>query len=137
MARSRLKNDSRLRRKLRRFPETVREEIKVEMTNSANDLLAEIKALAPRDEGRLAENATARVSRDGLSAKIGYSGTQSGFKRAFKRAGFYAAFQEFGTSRHSAHPFLRPAFRNKLRSILDRIDKAVNSALKKASQGDY
>ena len=137
MARKRVFNESRLRRKLRRFPEELRKDIRKAMEQSADELVQEIRARAPKDEGQLAENATARISRDGLSAQIGYSKNKSGFKRAWKRGGFTALFQEFGTAHHSAQPFIRPSYRAKLTSILDKIDRAVSNTLQRASRGDF
>lgn len=132
MAKSRVYGQSKLRRQLRRFPDAVTEELQTEIEYSAEELRATMEQLAPKDEGQLAEAAQKVVSRDGLSAKIGY-GNVAGFKRAWKRGGFKAIWQEFGTVNHPAQPFVRPAYRMKLRGILDRIDGAVNRVLHKAS----
>lgn len=42
---------------------------------------------------------------------------------------FYAAFQEFGTSRHAAQPFLRPAFDSELRRAVRAIADELWEAL--------
>jgi hypothetical protein len=125
--------DSQLRRKLRRLlPDSIRDEIRVVMNSSADQLLEAMRANAPKDEGDMAEQAHKVVSRDGLSAKIGY-GNQAGFRRQWKRGGFKALWQEYGTRFHGANAFIRPAFRQQLRSILDNIDAAVIRALRKAT----
>lgn len=125
--------DSALRRRLRRFPEELRQPIKRVLTVSAPMLANEIQTRAPKDEGAMAENVSWRVSRDGLSAQIGYS-KRVGFKRAWKRAGFKSLWQEFGTRHHGAQPFIRPSYRALLPRILDAIDRAVNQTLRRASR---
>lgn len=135
MARSRV-NDSRLRRKLRRFPEDLRAEIAIPMKLSAEELAATMTANAPKDSGDMAEEVTFRLSRDGLSAQIGYS-KRAGFKRAWKAGGFKALWQEYGTRNHPAHKFIRPAYAQLLPTILDRIDRAVRRTLQRASSGDF
>lgn len=136
MARSRVQNDSRLRRKLRRFPDELRAEVAIPMKLSAEELADAITANAPKDSGDMAEAASYRVSRDGLSAQIGYS-KRAGFKRAWKRGGFKALWQEYGTRHHPAHKFVRPAYAQLLSTILDRIDRAVSRMLARASSGDF
>lgn len=128
-------NDSRLRRKLRRFPEELRKDIREAMEDAGRELQQEMASRAPKDEGDLANAAHYVVSRDGLSVRVGY-GTAPGFKRKWnKGGGFTALFQEFGTRNHKANPFIRPSYRAKLSAILNRIDQAVNSTLRKASSG--
>jgi HK97 gp10 family phage protein len=136
MAKFRVINQSRLRRKLRRFPEELRADIRNAMVVSAAELRDEIRANAPRKTGALAEAADYTLSRDGLSAKVGYS-REAGFKRQFKRAGFKAHWLEFGTKHSAAQPFIRPAYRAKLKGILNRIDSAVRKTLRRASTGDF
>lgn len=38
---------------------------------------------------------------------------------------FYGAFQEFGTSKQSAKPFMRPAFDAKGEAVLDQVSREV------------
>ena len=137
MARSRMMNESRLKRKLRRFPKELTVDVAAAIKQGAEELRDEIEDRAPKDEGKLAPAATARVSQDGLSAKIGYSARQAGFKRAWKKGGFTSLWQEFGTKHHAANPFIRPAFRAKLAAILNRVDAAVTKTLNKASSGQF
>jgi HK97 gp10 family phage protein len=129
-------NDSRLRRKLRRFPEVLRAEIALPMKLSAEELAGMIEANAPKDSGDMAEEVNYRLSRDGLSAQIGYS-KSAGFKRAWNRGGFKALWQEFGTRNHPAQKFIRPSYTQLLGRILDRIDAAVRRTLARASSGDF
>lgn len=129
---SRVKGALNLRKKLRTMPDLVTDGIKREIELGANEIGQEIEARAPRNSGDLAENVTVRISNDKLGAAIGYSPNRAGFKRAYKRGGFKALFQEFGTKHHAAQPFIGPAFRSKLKGILDRIDAAVTAGLRKA-----
>lgn len=41
------------------------------------------------------------------------------------KAGWYGAFQEFGTSQHGAQPFARPAFDESIQSSLNLISRAI------------
>jgi HK97 gp10 family phage protein len=136
MARRRISGDSKLRRQLRRWPETLRTEITTALVEGGEAIRAQIEADAPKDEGDLKEAVLARTSRDGLSVQVGY-GKQAGFKRAWQRGGFKSLWQEFGTREHPAQPFIRPSFRANLAGILDRIDAAVKRALRRASEGSF
>lgn len=70
----------------------------------------EAKRLAPVDTGRLKSSITHRVS--AFRAEIG-------------SPVHYAAYQEFGTRKMEAHPYLRPAIINKW----DEIVKAIGGGL--------
>lgn len=128
--------DSRLRRKLRRFPDALTEEIAEEMRESSEIIRRAIEAEAPRDEGDLGMAAHAVVSSDGLSAKIGY-GNQAGFRNKWKKGGFVALFQEFGTRTMMANPWIRRLWRVHLPRVVDRIDARVNNVLRRASRGEF
>lgn len=128
-----LNGGSRLRKKLRRMPAEITAGIGPVIEDGLREIAAEIKATAPRDTGALADATHWQLSRDKLGGVVGYSANRSGFKTLWKRGGFEALFVEFGTKTQPARPFIRPAFRAKLGAILDRIDHAVNAALRKAS----
>lgn len=125
---------SRLRKRLRFLEPSTRLEIAEAMDYAGRTIADEITANAPRDKGDLAEAATYKVSNDKLGVSVGYSQKQAGFKRAWKKGGFTALWQEFGTRHHAATPFIRPAYHAKLAQILDRIDAAVRTAINKAGQ---
>ena len=136
MARRRVYNESRLRKKLRRFPEVLRSDLRMVMTMNGVLLAQEIEKRAPKESGIMAGKVRSVVSRDGLSVRIGYS-REPRFKQAWKKGGFVALFQEYGTRYHAAQPFIGPAFRAKLMDALRRIDSAVNRTLKRASSGAF
>lgn len=138
MAKFRVQGESRLKRKLRKFPKEVTAELAKAIEQGANELRTEMEVRAPKDTGRMSLAATAVLSKDRLAARVGYSRDQPGFKRAWRsQHGFIALFKEFGTKGQPAEPFIRPAYRAKLASILDRIDGAVSGVLRKASSGNF
>lgn len=122
--RSKFAGGSKLRRQLRRFDPELRTELARVMKEAGQELEEELRARAPKDQGHLAEAAHHVVSSDGLGVSIGYSKDQKGFKRMWKKGGFEALFQEFGTSKHPAQSFIRPAWRAKITSVLDKVDAA-------------
>ena len=123
---------SRLRKSLRRIPEAVREELTAELERSGAELESAIKANAPVKEGFLRDAAFHQMSRDGLAVHVGYSKNRTGFKRKWKKGGFKALWQEFGTRTQPRTPFISPAFRALLPTVLARIDGAVNRVLRRA-----
>ena len=118
-----IRGTSKLRRQLKRFDPDLRSEIERVMEDVGVMLRDEMQTRAPKDQGDLAENAHYVVAGDKLGVKVGYS-RKEGFKRKWTRGGFEAQFQEFGTSRHAAQPFVRPAWRAKIGTALDMIDAA-------------
>jgi HK97 gp10 family phage protein len=124
-------------RTLKKFPSALTDNIKPLIKEGAEELRAEISANAPRDTGQLANDADAVISRDGLSANVGYDESASGFKREWKKHGFLAVFHEYGTVKMPARPFVRPAYRKMLPKILADIKAAVTASLEKASNGGF
>lgn len=55
-----------------------------------------------------------------------------GFKS--RMGGFRAHFEEFGTSRQRARPFVRPAFYGNLDRIVDRIRESLKRAIERAAR---
>ena len=146
MAKSRVVGIPKLRRLLRRLPDTTTEEVRKEIAASALRLLNEMKSGAPN--ARTADAMRVVVARDGLTARIGLIG-----KRA-NRKGFLARIFEFGAKPHlmptrngvtlrkavahpgmSARPFFFAPAQQQRPAIIARIRKSVNEALAKASQG--
>jgi HK97 gp10 family phage protein len=121
-------NVGRLRRLLRRLPDDITAKVKDAIAEAAQLVQAEAEASAPRETGRMAGEISAKTSRDGLSAKVGFLGVKS-----VKRRAFYAKFIEFGTSKMPAKPFLFPALERSRAEISGRIRAAVNDALIRAA----
>lgn len=128
MARSRMTGATRLRRKLRRFPEDTTAEVKTAIAEAAESVHAQALGRVPVDTGTLARNLSYRVSKDGLEARVGVLGARA------KREAYYAGFVEFGTSRKPARPYLRPALEEERVHFRPRINTAVNRAVAKMAQ---
>ncbi len=127
-------NVTKLRRKLRRMPDEATKGIKEALADLAKKIEASAKNRVPVDTGTLRDNITAKVSRDGLSARIGVQG-----KRASKKA-YYVKFVEHGTKKQPAQPFLGPAFeenkRDGVKQIGDEIDRALLTVAMDTTGGD-
>jgi HK97 gp10 family phage protein len=102
------------------LPEEVRKEILTAAVDAAAEIVkAEAVRLAPRASGKLADSITVREAKarpgEDVRRLIGPTGVP------------YAAFQEFGTSRNRAHPYMRPAHDE--RKQLDDIEREGRSAI--------
>lgn len=85
-----LKGANRVRKLLKRLPETVSDEI-AELFNEAGRTLSDkMRADVPRKTGFLARGVTYRVNRKSLRLRVGIIGKKSNRDR------FYARFLEFG-----------------------------------------
>ena len=126
-----------LQRMLKRFPDELTVPVKVAVKWGAEELRDEISANAPKATGELANDADAVIAKDGLSAKVGYDESASGFRREWNKHGFLAIFHEYGTVKMPARPFVRPAYRKVLPGNLEKIKAAVNTTINRASDGDF
>lgn len=129
-ARAKWSGNSRLRRQLRRLPKDMTSDIPTVMQWAGKELSDGIRDRAPKDQGDLASAVHFRVSNDGLGVSVGYSAKQAGFKRLWRRGGFAALFQEFGTRHHAAQPFIRPTWRAVIRRVVDRVDTVVTNTIR-------
>lgn len=121
---------SRLRRKLRRMPDDIVDEVRKAVTDGAEILRFEMLNRVPVDTGILAETIEIKLGRDKLSATVG-PGART--KKARLR-GFRALFIEFGTQNMSARPFIFPALESRKNEIRTHIDRAVDRALRRVSE---
>lgn len=85
----------------------------------------EAAARAPRDQGDLAKSI--RVQ------KVKQKGTEALFHVGPDREHFYGIFSEFGTSKESARPWLRPAFDTKAAEALDKIGESLGKKVEAAA----
>lgn len=87
----------------------------------AEVLATEVKARAPQDTGELASEIGAGIG-DSDKKNVAKAGLDFG-------DAFYWHFQEYGTVRQPARPFIRPAIKRKKKDIKaaveDHIDRAV------------
>lgn len=141
---SRVLGVNRLRRTLRNLPDNVTLPVKQSIKDGAEEIRFAMLKRVPVKTGALASVIKTKVSRDGLSAKIGFFG-----KKDMRKAGWRARFVEFGTGPGvfksgprkgqsfkgiPAHPFMLPAMREKVGPIERDIDNAVDLALDLASR---
>lgn len=96
MAKSRVYGVPKLRRTLRRLPEEIAIEVRKEVKENAEEVLADMRSEAPHSSVR--ENLSVKISRDGFTAQVGLIG-----KRANKR-GFLGRIFEFGAKAHVISP---------------------------------
>ncbi len=119
-------------------PEGVRREVRKAMEAAAEDIVQQMRRLAPKDSGDLARSigwtwgappgGTIRVTSIGGDPDMTitvYAGGKVGSADAF-----YARFQEFGTRKMPANPFFFPTWRQKKRSVRAKLAGAVRRGLK-------
>ncbi|WP_277592980.1 HK97-gp10 family putative phage morphogenesis protein [Pseudomonas chlororaphis] len=99
--RSRMSGDFKLRRTLRNIHATMDNELAPVMQASADQILATMRQLIPKDTGAAAAALKAFVSKSGLDAQIGIRG-----KRDMRRF-FYLRFVEYGTKGYSGTLYRR------------------------------
>ena len=139
MTKARVLGAQSLRRKLKRMPEEIKKPVQDAISDGMEAVYADALAKVPVEYGDLAGALSKKTSSDKLGARVGF--WKKGNKRKWLRGGWYAKFIEFGTRGNNknnipaqpARPFLGPAARQNERWFVDRIKRAVNDALKKAS----
>lgn len=102
---------------LGRLPGRVRRALEQVMAEEAAQTAADARERAPRDTGALAESIHA-VQTDTLTWEV-RDGVPHGI------------FQEFGTDRHAASPFLTPAFHAAELRLEGRIASALNGIIRR------
>lgn len=119
-----LEGADRLARELRTLPDRLSRSVQREaLRKGGEEIVARATAMAPRAPGApdLADNIRVGNAR----SEDGEVAVAIGPTKNF----FYALFQEEGTSRHAAQPFLRPAFDAEspraLRIVKDEIWQAI------------
>ena len=143
----------RLRRKLTKtIPEAAQRRIREAMEQSANEAVALMKSLAPKQSGDLADSIgwTWGDAPKG-SIALATSKNKSGNMRITIYAGggdaYYARFVEFGTSPHvngglyagsqhpgtPAQPFFYPGWRVVRRRVKGKVTRAIKAAAKEAA----
>lgn len=112
----------RLLEKFRALPEDMAAAMRLEVKRSALAVQSGARRRAPVDTGRLRNSITHELAPDELSARIGTNV-------------HYAPFQEFGTRRHAARPFLFPALEAERQRFTKRVEKALKAAAAKRARG--
>jgi len=159
--RSRIKGDFKLRGVLRRIAALEQSDLPKGMAEAADLVLATQQQLIPRDTGAAAAALEARISRNGLDARIGIVGKKN------QREFFYVRFLEYGTKGYQggkragnrnrrktnksdgqnffgyypdiparpAHPWLRPSIDMNRDDIRVIIRGAIDNTLRRAAKG--
>lgn len=134
-------------RKLNLIPKVVIEAAQKSLEASAEELVAMMRRLAPRDRGDLAKSINwtwgdaptgaivlgvvrsgrgkgASFAKLNLQITIYAGGKGPGFDA------FYARFHEFGTVKMRANPFFFPAYRSRRRAIRSKLTRDVKKAIR-------
>lgn len=106
-------------RKLKQLDLTVQRKLLIEAAKAGAQLVVDdARKMAPRDTGALAEGIAMRVA--GRESDI-HEGV---VEVSYNKKQFYGLFQEKGTRRHKAQPFLLPAFegnRDRIMTIMREV----------------
>lgn len=120
------------------IPATVRKNMRYELEEIAEQIVAQMYSLAPQLTGDLAGSIgwTWGDAPEG-SLVIGQVGNNKyGAMRITIYAGggdqFYALFQEFGTKNMPANPFFYPVWRVNRRRVRSRVTRAIKKAVRQA-----
>ncbi len=123
-------------RRWQAIPAKVKAEVRKAMEDIAEEIVAQMYAVAPHKTGDLAGSIgwTWGDAPKG-SLTIGTVGeTEYATLRITIYAGdkdaFYARWQEFGTTKMPANPFFYPVWRAKSKSVKNRITRAISKAIK-------
>lgn len=118
----RVRGIEQLQRKLGALGPAVTEAARRELLSSGLRVVAGAKRRAPVDTGRLRNSITFEVTADGDVVRVGTNLE-------------YAAFQEFGTRKMPARPFLFPAFEEERPRLRERMQRAIEAAAAKVAKG--
>lgn len=104
--------------KLELFKSVLDKRLEAAMQDAVHMVERDAKGRAPVDTGNLKASIASEVKGDVDGAVEGYVGTPVE----------YGFFQEFGTSKMGASPFLQPAVDANRGNIIDRFERAVDEA---------
>lgn len=96
-------------------------EAKPALADGASEIESGAKARVRVLSGKTRDSITTKFFDSGLTVNVG-----SGY--------FNARFEEFGTQHKSAKPFLFPAFESARSSIIARLSRALNTAIKRVDK---
>ena len=106
--------------KIRVFGSRAFSELEQKMLEVVADFVDDAKEFAPFVTGYLKNHITGKIIK--VSRGIVVIG------RIHSRAK-YSFFQEYGTIRHAAHPFMRPAFNKNKMQIIEKFGRAIHDAI--------
>lgn len=113
---------------LNQFPKNIQKNVMVGAIRAGSNIVRdEARRLVPVDTGNL-KKSIATIRRKGDKNTVQFSVTPS---RGGRNDGWYAHFLEFGTSKMSAKPFLRPALESKQDEVLQATKEYIANRLPK------
>ena len=112
-----------LRRVLQTIGKEANEQVRLELEDMAEALLAEMRATVPERSGKLKKLLRKSRRSNGLAWAVGLA-----TKRARKK-GFYAKFLEQGRAGQRPTPFIGPAFEKVIPPRLERLDRVIDRVL--------
>jgi HK97 gp10 family phage protein len=134
-----VKGLSEFQRRWKAVPELVKEAAKEALQQNAEEIVADMRKLAPVGEtGDLLVSIkwTWGDAPKGTMAIGTVGDTESSDLKITVYAGgntaFYARFQEFGTVNMTANPFFYPVWRARRKRVKSRLTRAINKAIKSA-----
>ncbi len=135
MAEVKIQGLDEVRRRLKALPKNMRNrELGKALRSGGRMIRNDAKSRVPTLTGLVLKNIVMRTSsgrRAGRNAdvkvRIGVASDRSG--RDSGTDAFYWIFQEFGTSKMPAHPFLRPAFESNKNEALNAITQSLKKGL--------
>lgn len=118
-----------LLKKMKALPERVQKNIVVGAVRaSAKPIIKEAKQLVPKDT-RTLEKSIGISKRKTKNKNIVHFSISP--KRGGKYDGWYAHFDEFGTAKMVAHPFMRPAFEKKGEESIKAVEQYMSKRIDK------
>lgn len=124
-------------RRMKAIPKAAREAVAPALVSAGEDVAGVMRALAPVDEGAL--KASIAVTGPGqMTPPYSQPGGASVVpeNKAAVTVGSpevrYAHLQEYGTTKHPAHPFFWPAFRLTRKRAAAKIKRAIGKAVRAA-----
>ena len=112
----------RLNRQLARMPAAAKTELRKALDKSADEMVATARALAPVLEGDLKASIDKTDGAHDLAVVVRAGGGAAGL----------AHIAEYGHPKAKPRPFFWPAYRALRKGIRSRLNRAVNTAAKKA-----
>ncbi|GLR55135.1 hypothetical protein KYK30_31785 [Shinella yambaruensis] len=131
----------RLKRKLSRIPEAVKQRAQADLMAAGREINVLQRSLAPQDDGTLRGSIRTEALTDGTigaAVAAGGAATTRPVRRSEKGNApeyDYALAQELGTEEMEPNPFFYPAIKVKRKEVRRRVRAGVRRALKKAVSG--
>lgn len=104
-----------------------------DLIRAANGLDLKGKAATKEVGGNALKTAQALAPRDTGKLRAAISLTQDGDRAIVETSLYYAAFQEYGTSRMAPNPYMGPAFERHAPELVREVEKIADDVAKELS----